>query len=133
MKELAVLEIKMYALIRKLNVLYDGDMEKVEKYLYDVISHKDSEPSYINEWIQTRYVKIKMSKETQILMLRHAGFTYRQIALFTNKAPNTIKSTLDMYDFNYKLEGKDLAQLELLNKRWEVLEKQLQQMGLELL
>lgn len=131
--DLAKLEIKMFVLVKKLSIYYDGKMERVEDFLHDVLTHRDSSPTYINQWLDTRYVKIGMSKETQVMMMRHAGFTYRQIALFVHKAPNTIKEILDMYDFNYSISDEDREQLELILQRWNALENSMKGMGLKII
>lgn len=115
-------EIKLFLLTKHLMALYDGDKEKVQEELERLLPEESLHPDYWHYWM-TRYEELGYSKETQIMLLREAGLTYRVISDLLNVSPNTINRVLNSYTLNYG-ELEDTNKLsDALTKLGERLEK----------
>ena len=127
-----LLEIKLFMLVNKLSIMYDGNMLKVNKFLNETIKHPLNRSNFFEDWVNNRFIKIKMSKETQAILLREAGCTYAFIAKYTRKSPNTIKTIVDNYSLNYSIDADTAKELDHVKLKWREVEGRLNLIGIDI-
>lgn len=93
-----IAEIKLFMLTNHLMALYKDDQDKVFRELKNLTEYKDND--YWDEW-KERYRDITLSTETQVILMRSAGYTYRVIQNVAKVSPGTIHDIIKQYDLNY--------------------------------
>lgn len=97
-----------------------------EKVLEQLISVFGDSP-FFELWME-RYHQIAESKETQIMLMRQAGFTYRKIQKLLSVAPATIQKVVERYNLAYV----PLDHVEDVSKQIEQIERRAKEEGIEL-
>lgn len=111
-------DVKLYMLTKHLYAIYEKNTA-VKETLKTVLGQNDD---FWDMWLQ-RYYDLSYSREIQIMMLREAGYTYRNIQDTVGVSPSTVQHTLNNYELDYgELEGtnelmKPLSALEARLKK----------------
>jgi len=113
-------EIKVYLLTKQLFALY-GDERKVEEQLINLLG----DALFWENWFE-RYFQIAQSKEAQIMLLREAGFSYRDIQKIARVSPSTIQKTLQQF----KMEYEPLKYAETIARELDKLEIRMKTEGM---
>lgn len=106
-------EIKLYIITKHLYALL-GDKVSVMDALENILQPPEG---YIDNWM-SRYNQLSTSRETQVMMLKKAGYTYRSIQDIAKVSPTSIRRILDRFSLSFApLEGSEnmtdsLKQLE---------------------
>lgn len=90
-----VTEIKVFLLTKILYAMYEDELTVLDQ-LREIL---DDSPFW-EQWFE-RYHQIRLSKPTQILLMREAGMTYRKIQKTVGVSATTVQQTLQQLDLDY--------------------------------
>lgn len=119
-------EIKLFVLTKHLEALHDT-REHLKLHLTRLFDGGRVPPSYFDTWLK-RYDTLVASRDTQIMILRELGLTFRAIQSALHCSPSTIQRVLSKYSLNYQ----ELEATYTIAPQMEVVEDKLRKAGTSL-
>lgn len=89
-------EVKVFLVTRQLYTLHGTEDETINQ-LNNVLGHYDNWHMWLG-----RYNQIAASKDTQIMLLRQAKFSYKKIQELIRVSPVRIQDTMELYVLDYE-------------------------------